>query len=238
MKRFLNPVTIVLLITMLYFAISGGRFSSPTDWLLSTALLLPGILIALSFHEFAHAAVAYKLGDRTPKMQGRVTVNPAAHLDLFGMLCLIFVGFGWGKPVMVNPANFRSPRRDELLVSLAGVTTNLILAFAFGGILGLCVKFAPAFAMTTAAGGIVIDILLLTIRINLVLMIFNLLPVPPLDGFNVLAAVFDLKHTELYYKLLQNGMIILIILILFDVVDVVLRYTVNPLFSLILNLFL
>ena len=108
MKRFFNPLTLVLLFTMLYFAISGGRFSDPMDWLISTALLLPGILIGLSFHEFAHAAVAYKLGDMTPKQQGRVTINPLAHLDAFGIICLVFVGFGWGKPVMVNPSELTS----------------------------------------------------------------------------------------------------------------------------------
>jgi Zn-dependent protease len=226
-----------MIIAMAYMAVSGGRFSSPADWFISTLLMLPGIMIALSFHEFAHAAVAYKLGDDTPKFQKRVTINPMAHLDPIGLICLIFIGFGWGKPVMVNPSNFKSPRRDELLVSLAGVTMNLLLAFVFGAILGLCVKFAPAFSMG-AVGGIVMEIIVVTIRINIVLMIFNLIPVPPLDGFNVISSILDIKHTELYYKIYQNGMIILLLLIIFDIVDIIFKYTVMPLFYFIINLFL
>ena len=204
---------------------------------MSTAMMLPAILIAISFHEFAHAAVAYKSGDYTPKFQGRVTLNPLAHLDPFGLLCLVFIGFGWGKPVVVDPGNFKSYRRDELLVSLAGVTMNLVLAFVFGGVLGLYVKLAPAFT-ATYMGSVIAQIILLTIRINLVLMFFNLIPVPPLDGFNVISSIFNIKHTELYYKIYQNGMFILLALIIFNVVDVVLRFTVDPMFSFIIRLFL
>lgn len=238
MRRFFNnPIAIIMIVAMAYMAISGGRFDSPLDWLMSTLLMLPGILIALSFHEFAHAVVAYKLGDRTPKFQKRVTINPAAHLEPIGLICLIFIGFGWGKPVMVNPANFKSPRRDEFLVSIAGVTMNLILAFVFGAILGLLVKFAPAFSVS-AIGGIIVNMIVITIRINIVLMIFNLIPAPPLDGFNVISSIFNIKHTELYYKIYQNGMIVLLILILFNIVDIIFKYTVTPLFYFILSIFL
>jgi len=226
-----------MLVAMAYMAISSGRFSSPLNWLMSTALTLPGILIALSFHEFAHAVVAYKLGDHTPKFQKRVTINPAAHLDLIGLICLIFIGFGWGKPVMVNPANFKSLRRDELLVSLAGVTMNLLLAFVFSAVLGLYVKAAPAFS-ATYMGSVIANIIVITVRINLVLMIFNLIPVPPLDGFNVVAAIFNFQYSELYYKIYQNGMLILLVLIVFNVVDLILRYTVTPLFYFMVHLFL
>ena len=93
-------------------------------------MMLPGIIIGLAFHEFAHAAVAFKLGDPTPKMQGRVTINPLAHIDPVGLAALLFAGFGWGVPVQINPSNFKKRRRDELLVSLAGVTMNLVIAIA------------------------------------------------------------------------------------------------------------
>jgi Zn-dependent protease len=227
----------MLILVMAYMAISGGRFKSPIDWLTSTMMLLPAILTAISFHEFAHAFVAYKLGDNTPKFQKRVTLNPAAHLDPFGLLCLVFIGFGWGKPVMVDPRNFSSPRRDELFVSLAGVAMNLILAFAFGVILALYVKMAPAIVYTFI-GSTIANIIIITIRINLVLMVFNLIPVPPLDGFNVVSAIFDIKHTELYNKIYQNGMFILLVLIIFNIVDIILRHTVNPMYELILRIFL
>ena len=138
---------------------------------------------------------------------------------------------------MINPGNFKNPRRDELIVSLAGVTLNLILAFVFGAVFGLYFKLAPGFTMTYM-GGVIADMIALTVRINIVLMIFNLIPVPPLDGFNVISSILNIKHTELYHKIYQNGMFILLALIIFNVVDVILRYTVSPLFSFIIRLFL
>jgi len=227
-----------MILVLAYMAISGGRFASPIGWLTSTLLLLPGIIIALAFHEFAHAAAAYRLGDHTPKFQGRVTLNPAAHLDPIGLICIIFIGFGWGKPVMVNPRNFRKPRRDDLLVSLAGVTTNLILAFVFGFVLMLFANLTSDAFLMSYTGNIIAEIIVNAIRINLVLMVFNLLPVPPLDGFNVVSAIFNFKHTELYYKIYENGMIILLVLIIFNVVNTIIRYTVYPLYYFILSIFL
>jgi Zn-dependent protease len=125
------------MLIMLAMAVINGRFSDPLGWLMNMALMLPAIVIGLSFHEFGHAVVAYRLGDHTPKLQGRVTISPLAHIDPFGFLALMFVGFGWGKPVQINPGNFRHPRRDEFLVGIAGVTINLIIAIATAGILKL-----------------------------------------------------------------------------------------------------
>jgi len=217
-------------------AISGGRFSSPGDWFMSVLLTLPGIIVGLAFHEFAHAYSAYRLGDYTPKVQGRVTLNPVRHMDPIGLLCIIFIGFGWGKPVMVNPMNFRSRRRDEIIVSLAGVATNFTLAIVFTIVYAIFVKSAGMFIMTTTMGYTILMIIIYAIRINLVLMIFNLIPVPPLDGFNVLAEILHIKHTEIYWKMYQNGMWILMILIIFGVVRTIINYTVNPLYGVLMSI--
>jgi len=217
-------------------SISGGRFSSPGDWFMGVLLTLPGIIIGLAFHEFAHAYSAYKLGDDTPRLQGRVTLNPIKHMDPIGLLCIIFIGFGWGKPVMVNPMNFRSRKRDEIIVSLAGVTTNFILAIVFTVIYAISLKTAGMLIMTTTMGYTILMIIIYAIRINLVLMVFNLIPVPPLDGFNVLAEVLRIKYTDTYYKLYQNGMWILMILIIFGVVRTIINYTVNPIYSFLISI--
>ena len=236
MKRFLDPSILIFLLIMLYMSISGGRFSSPGDWFMGVLLTLPGIIIGLAFHEFAHAYSAYKLGDDTPRLQGRVTLNPIKHMDPIGLLCIIFIGFGWGKPVMVNPMNFRSRKRDEIIVSLAGVTTNFILAIVFTVIYAISLKTAGMLIMTTTMGYTILMIIIYAIRINLVLMVFNLIPVPPLDGFNVLAEVLRIKYTDTYYKLYQNGMWILMILIIFGVVRTIINYTVNPIYSFLISI--
>ena len=235
MKRFLDPSVIFLLVVMAYMSISSGRFSSPGDWFMGVLLTLPGIVLGLSLHEFAHAYCAHRLGDNTPKIQGRVTINPIAHMDPMGLLCIILIGFGWGKPVMVNPMNFKRRRRDEIIVSLAGVTVNFILAIALTVIYAIILKTSGVAIFTTTVGYTCAMIIMYAIRINLVLMVFNLIPVPPLDGFNVLAEVLRIKHTETYYKLYQNGMWILMVLIIFNVVRTIINYTVNPLFDLLMS---
>jgi len=237
MRRFFDPATIVLLMILAYMSITSGRFSSPVDWLVGVLLTLPAIIIAISFHEFAHAVTAYKLGDHTPKFQNRVTLNPVAHLDPFGLLCIIFIGFGWGKPVMVNPLNFRYRKRDEIIVSLAGVTMNLFLAVIFCAVFAFYLKSIGYYPFSGAAWAIAKTLENIA-WINLVLMIFNLLPVPPLDGFNVVTELLNVKYTEMYYKIYNNGMWILMLLIIFNVVGVILRHTVSPIFNFLFYLFL
>ena len=131
MRRNWDLSMMVLIIILAFSSFRNGAFSSPMEWLMNKLMFLPAIIIGLSLHEYAHAKVAYKLGDPTPKMQGRVSINPLAHIDWVGFASLIFVGFGWGRPVEINPANFKNRRRDELLVSLAGVVMNLIIAVIF-----------------------------------------------------------------------------------------------------------
>lgn len=231
-----NPIAILLIAYMAYQSFSRNQGMSPMDWVMDKVILLPAILIGLSFHEFAHAFAADRLGDKTPRLQGRVTINPIAHVDFFGFIALIFIGFGWGKPVEVNPRNFKHTRRDGLIVDLAGVTMNLLLAIAFAGILRLLITYQYVF-MSSAMGGIVIDMILAVVSINIVLMIFNLLPIPPLDGFGILTEVFNLREKDWYYQIYDKGFMILLILIIFNVTGKILVPAVAFVNGIVLNLF-
>ena len=205
----------ILIALLAFTSIRTGAFSDPMGWLMDKLLLLPGIVLGLSMHEYAHAKVAYKLGDPTPKMQGRVTANPMAHIDPLGFAALIFVGFGWGVPVQINPSNFRHRRRDELMVALAGVTMNLIIAIVFAIIAKVLYMTAGAVFLSSGVGSILWLMIMYVIQINLVLMIFNLIPCPPLDGFSIISEIFNIKHTEFYWTLYRYGNWILIALIIF-----------------------
>lgn len=227
---------LILIMLMAFNAVTSGRYANPMDWIMRTLIILPGIILGLSFHEFAHAWVANRCGDPTPKYHNRITINPAAHIDPLGFLALIFIGFGWGRPVVINPNNFRKPRRDELLVSLAGVTMNLILAFLFMGAIRLLYEFALGF-MLSDLGMILQDILIWVVHINIVLMVFNLLPIPPLDGFNVLTQIFNLRNTEFYYRVYDKGFLILMILIVFNVTGRILTPAVSNIYTLLAGIF-
>ena len=179
------------------------------DMILTKLLMLPGIIIGLSFHEFAHAWMSDKLGDPTPRRQGRVTINPMAHIDPIGFLALLLVGFGWGKPVMYNPNRlnrFRSPRVMNIMVHLAGVTGNFILALVSGVIATLIACIANGRVASGSAASIaistVISALSYTESFSLMLLAFNLIPVPPLDGFHVLEELlpYRVRSKEGYRK--------------------------------------
>ena len=236
--RFLrnNPLAVLLIIYIAVQSFFNGQMNDPISWLMDKLIILPAILIGLSFHEFAHAFAADRLGDKTPRIQGRVTINPIAHIDPFGMIALIFIGFGWGKPVVVDPRNFKNMRRDSLIVDLAGITVNLILAIAFAGILRLLFTYQYVF-MSSSLGGIVIDMMMSIISINIVLMIFNLLPIPPLDGFGIVTEVFNLREKEWYYQIYDKGFLILLLLMIFNITDKILVPAVNFVYGIILNIF-
>ena len=234
MRRF-DPTFIIFIAIMAYMTITGGRFANPMLWFQSTLFILPGIIIGLTFHEFAHAYSAYKLGDHTPKFQKRVSMNPIRHIDPIGLICIIFIGFGWGKPVMVNPANFKKQRRDDTIVSLAGVATNLVLAILFTGVYAVFLRWLVANWIIADWASTVLRLLANTIRINIILMVFNLIPVPPLDGFNFVAGVLGIKHTEAYFKMQQIGMWILMGLIVLGVIRTIISYTVDPMFISLMN---
>lgn len=180
-------------------------------------LLLPGILIGLAFHEYAHAQVAVWLGDDTPKKMGRLTISPGPHLDPLGFLSLLIVGFGWAKPVVINPNNFKKPRRDDILVSIAGPITNLILATIFL----ISIKIILMVNGEVVQGSIINTTLTIfqhAVWINLVLFVFNLLPFPPLDGSHVIVNLFRLYKSPNYHKIYNGARTLFMGLILIGVV--------------------
>jgi Zn-dependent protease len=232
--------SIILIVILAINMVSrGGLFDDPLGWIQNILLLLPGIIIGITVHEWAHAYVAYKLGDSTPKLQGRVSLNPVRHIDPVGLIALLFVGFGWGKPVMVNPYAFRKPRRDNLLTDVAGVILNFIVAFAVMGVMRAVMGYAvgDGYGMDVTTFTIVLMILRNIVWMNLVLMVFNLLPVPPLDGFGIVTEVFNLRGKPAYSMIYNAGLPILILLILFDVPSRVIGPIINALFNFMYGAF-
>lgn len=188
---------------------------------------LPGIVIAMVIHEYSHARVAYALGDYTPRMQGRLTLNPAAHVDPIGLLMLFLVHFGWAKPVQINPMNFSNPRRDDILVSLAGPASNLIVSFVALIILVLLAKMD----FPLSEGLLVVFNLIIIYNINFA--IFNMLPIPPLDGSHILRNLLPYELARAYESLERYSFIFLIIII----ATPILHYVFVPLQKFIFGIF-
>lgn len=178
-------------------------FSNPVLFLIWAAALISAVTI----HEFAHAWTAVKLGDPTPKLQGRLTLNPLAHLDPLGTLMLLLIRFGWGKPVQFDPFNLKNPRRDAAIISLAGPASNLLLASALSLLLRLFQSPFSPFAFFAA-------LIPPFIMLNVVLAVFNLVPVHPLDGGKILVGLLpprDAVKVDLFMQ--QYGIFILILLV-------------------------
>lgn len=231
--RNVNPVILILLIIMAVESMMENHMSVG-EWLYTKLLILPGIIIGLSFHEAAHALVSYKLGDPTPKLQGRVTLNPLAHIDPIGFITLLFIGFGWGVPVEIDPRYYKNRRGGELLVSLAGVTTNLIMAVVFALLFRLAAN-TMSYDFYQGVGQILLQLMLYVVYINLVLMIFNLIPVPPLDGFGVVTQIFHLERYDWYWKIYQYGQPILLVLIIFNIPSKIISPACDALLNLLLG---
>ena len=200
------------------------------DTIITKLLMLPGIIIGLSFHEFAHAFTSDRLGDPTPRRQGRVTLNPLAHIDWMGFIALLLLGFGWGKPVQIDPSYYKNRRRDEFLVGIAGVTMNFILAVLFS---------LPLRLMRTASSSAVVQdlifIIYYAVMINLVLMVFNLIPCPPLDGWGLLTQVFKLDRYPWWNQVYQRGSWILLFLLLTNITSRIITPIVSRLMNILLN---
>jgi len=163
---------------------------------------LPGIIIGLTVHEFCHAWVAHLCGDSTSKDQGRVTLNPLKHIDLLGFIMLIFAGFGWAKPVQFNEENLRNPKGDVIKIALAGPLSNAVIAMLLSVLFTVLSKYFPPYH--SPAMKIVSDVFIYAIYINWGLFIFNLIPLPPLDGSHVLLYQFR-RFPVLYDALYKYG---------------------------------
>ncbi len=178
--------------------------------LASLPLTIIAILVAITVHECAHALAAKWLGDSTAESMGRLTLNPIAHIDPLGAILFVLVGFGWAKPVPVDPRNFRHPVRDNALVALAGPVSNLLLAFLFAVLgtvlpLGVPVLGGSALAAGDAARTMLTIFIVLSIRLNLGLMAFNLLLIPPLDGGNILRMFIPWRYADRYEDFMRYG---------------------------------
>lgn len=182
--------------------------------ILSKILIIPAILVGLTVHEFAHAYVADKLGDKTPKFQGRLTLNPFSHIDIIGFIMILLIGFGWAKPVQTNPSALKRGYKDEIKVSVAGVTANVITAFLFALLTAFLLKLNLVnFGDITSLGGIIGLILNYIVRINCMLAIFNLMPIPGLDGFDILRDLWPKTFYKISDVIYRYQMIILLIFV-------------------------
>lgn len=209
----IDKKTLYIIIAVLV-VLSLGRYLTNTSELLNLLLTVPAVLIAITFHEYAHAFAADKLGDDTPRRQGRLTLNPLAHLDPIGSIMLIFAGFGWGKPVEVNSSNFNrkfSMSAADAIVSIAGPAVNIILSLIFSIIYYAIIKFAPMFALSQL-GMIILTLIQTTVIINIGLGIFNLIPLPPLDGEKVLKHFLPYNAREWFERYSQIFYLIFVVL--------------------------
>ena len=207
-KKTLYIIFAVLLILVII------EYATNPVQLMGLLISAPGVLIAITFHEFAHGYVAYKLGDDTAKRQGRLSLNPFAHLDPIGTLMLLVAGFGWGKPVEVDPRNYTrkiSMEKGEALVSLAGPLMNIILAFVFTLIYCAIYKFASSAFLLSTVGTVIMLLIQSIILTNVGLGVFNLIPLPPLDGSKIIMPILTPKVKEFF---INNEQIFYVIFIL------------------------
>lgn len=230
---------------------------SPMEYLTQLVLRLPAVLIAICMHESAHGWVANRCGDPTARLMGRITLNPVKHFDLVGMLCLVFFGVGWAKPVPINPLHFRNYRKDDLKVSLAGVTMNLILALIFlipayavfirafspfreiyylpdgdlAWFQGALMDYRPVSEMWGPVPAGLYEVLANVVLVNLSLAIFNLIPLPPLDGYHVLNDLVLKRPLFASPRAAMAGQGILILLMVTDILPWFLGWALSGVLS-------
>ncbi len=225
-----KTLTIILVVILGLWLISAG-----TNGILNLILTVPGVLIALTFHEYAHAWAADKLGDETPKVQGRLNLNPLSHIDPVGFVFLIVAGFGWGKPVQIDPRNFNgkySISKAEAIVSAAGPIMNFILAFVFLIIYYLLFVVTDALTgLSTMWQQVVFAVITYTVSINIGLGVFNLIPLPPLDGSKILMHFLPYKGKEWFYRNQQIFYIVFLILFVTGLSSVILTPIFNAVFT-------
>lgn len=215
------------------------QYASNPSQLIGILLSAPGVLIAITFHEFAHGYAAYKLGDDTAKSQGRLSLNPLHHLDPIGTLMLLVAGFGWGKPVEVNPRNYTrkmSMEKGEAIVSLAGPVMNFILAIIFTLIYCAIYKFTGFEFLTSKIGNIVLLLISSVISINIGLGVFNLIPLPPLDGSKIIMPFLPYKAKEFFINNEQIFYIIFVLIWITGIAGTIITPAINFVSKWILTL--
>ena len=248
------------------FSYITAFFEDPKAMLMFVLLALPGRMLAISAHEYAHAYVADKCGDPTARMLGRLTLNPFRHLDLIGTLMMLVLGFGWAKPVPINPRNYRNPRKDDLKVSVAGVIMNLIMALIGFVLMGIImaialgrgnfeitrylgenvlvgngyychlkdVLFASDMIIVPTLGRLMSYVYLMLMyfaQVNVVLAVFNMIPLPPLDGYHVVNDLFIRRPLFASYKAARIATGIMFALMITGVLGTGLGYVQEAVFS-------
>ena len=205
---------------------------------IETLKIIPAAIIGLTVHEFAHAYTAYRLGDTTAKDMGRVTLNPLKHIDWLGFFLIIIAGFGWAKPVMFDPDKLKSKHRDEILISIAGPISNLLLAILFF-IIAKVLYAIPA-VYVTSLGVDAINLIVIWGYINIGLFVFNLIPLPPLDGSHIYLTYLKDTNPKLMANLYKYGTLALLVIILaeskFDINILHLGEIINAVASFFINL--
>ncbi len=200
---------------------------------------IPGVLLAITFHEFAHGFAAYKLGDNTAKNEGRLSLNPLDHLDPIGTLMLLFAGFGWGKPVHVNPTNYTrkiSMEKGEAIVSVAGPLTNIILAFLLALVYEALIKFASAEFLVSTVGYIIKLIIWYAISINVGLGVFNLIPLPPLDGSKIIMPFLPYNAKQWFRNNEQIFYIIFVVIWITGIASIIISPAISGITSGIMGI--
>lgn len=206
--------------------------------IIQIVLTIVAVMFSITLHEFFHGFAAYKLGDDTAKIYGRLSLNPLKHIDWIGAICLAIFRFGWAKPVPVNPYNLKNPKRDMVIVSLAGPLSNFVLSFVS---LFFYALIPPQGLNTLNVFTVLRDLFAMLFSLNIGLCVFNLIPVPPLDGSKVLAAFLPDRAANKYLMFGQYGTLLLLLLLWFDILTPVLRFftgAISNLFITIISFFL
>lgn len=207
-----------------------GKYIGNPGVLFGLLVGIPGVLLAITFHEFAHGYAAYKLGDNTAKNEGRLNLNPLNHLDPIGTLMLLLAGFGWGKPVHVNPTNYTrkmSMEKGEAIVSVAGPLTNIILAFILALIYEALIKFASAEFLVSTVGYVIKLIIESAISINIGLGVFNLIPLPPLDGSKIIMPFLPYNAKQWFRNNEQIFYIIFVVIWITDIASIIISPAIS-----------
>jgi Zn-dependent protease len=206
------------------FLLRNGDFKG---FLLSLLYLLPALVIAISFHEAAHAWMANRMGDPTAKNMGRLTLDPTKHFTAWGIVMMVLIGFGFGKAVPTNPRNYYNYKKGNILVAIAGVTTNLILSFIFYGI------YILIFAVFRVNSEPLFYIIFNIVLLNIVLCFFNLIPVPPLDGHHLIKGFIARRSPDFYLAYQKYGFLVLmVIMILTDYIQIAIGFLTSQVLNL------